>query len=332
MPKSWSYVPPADGLRTEHARTAVLNAPEPDGLEFTVRTPVRDLTSLVVSDGVRQRLDTAIHLVKYHDVLFNQWDLKSIDPHRQGIALNLYGPPGTGKTLAAEALAAHLGHDFIDISYAEIESRYVGETPKNIVRCFEAARRHDAVLVFNEADSILGSRLSSVTQSADHSVNVSRAVMLAQLDEFTGIVVFTSNFPKNYDTAFVRRILAHVRFDLPDQPTRRRLWAVLLPKRLPLAADVNLDLLAEASDGLAGGDLVNVILAAATKAVDRPVDDYSVHLVDLLDEITELRNVKQEVGRPQAAGPVAVWNTVAAEDARSDITRSGEDPARIECQ
>ncbi|MBV8892269.1 MAG: ATP-binding protein [Acidobacteria bacterium] len=320
MPKSWNYVPLDDGFRAEHTRAAVLNASEPDGLEFAVRKPMRDLTSLVVSDGVRQRLETAIRLVKYHDVLFDQWDLKSIDPHRQGIALNLYGPPGTGKTLAAEALSAHLGHGFIDVSYAEIESRYVGETPKNIVRCFEAARRHDAVLVFNEADSILGSRLSSVTQSADHSVNVSRAVMLAQLDEFTGIVVFTSNFPRNYDTAFVRRILAHVRFDLPDQSTRRRLWAALLPKRLPLAADVELDLLAEASDGLAGGDLVNVILAAAAKAVDRPVKDYCVHLVDLLDEITELRSVKQEIGRPHGVEPVVVWNTVAAKDTHGDIT------------
>jgi SpoVK/Ycf46/Vps4 family AAA+-type ATPase len=326
MPKSWSYVPPADapsaddGFPTEHVSAAVRNAPEPTSLEFAVRTPVRDLTSLVIPDGVRQRLETAIRLVKYHDVLFNQWDLKSIDPHRQGIALNLYGPPGTGKTLAAEALAAHLTRGFIDVSYAEIESRYVGETPKNIVRCFAAARRHNAVLVFNEADSILGSRLSSVTQSADHSVNLSRAVMLAQLDEFTGIVVFTSNFPRNYDTAFVRRILAHVRFDLPDQSTRHRLWAALLPKRLPLAADVELEQLAEASDELAGGDLVNVILAAAAKAVDRPVGNRCVHLADLLDEISELRGVKQEIGRPRTAEPVVVWDTVAAKDAHGDVT------------
>ncbi|MGQ0777965.1 MAG: ATP-binding protein [Pseudonocardiales bacterium] len=314
MPKSWTYVPPADtppvadDSSSDRATTAVSNVPEPASLEFPVRKPVRDLASLVIPDGVRQRLETAIRLVKYHDVLFDQWDLKSIDPHHQGVALNLYGPSGTGKTLAAEALAAHLGRGFIDVSYAEIESRYVGETPKNIVRCFAAARRHDAVLVFNEADSILGSRLSTVTQSADHSVNVSRAVMLAQLDEFTGVVVFTSNFPRNYDPAFVRRILAHVRFDLPDLPTRHRLWAALLPKLLPLAADVDLGLLADASEGLAGGDLVNVILAAAAKAVDRPVQDCCVHLADLLDELTELRDTKREVGKPATAQPLVSWD------------------------
>ncbi|MGH3938952.1 MAG: ATP-binding protein [Pseudonocardiaceae bacterium] len=325
MPKNWIYVPPADippvadGSSSERTMTAVFCEPEPTGPEFPVRKPVRDLAGLIISDGVRQRLETAIRLVKYHDVLFNQWDLKSIDPHRQGVALNLYGPPGTGKTLAAEALAAHLGRGFIDVSYAEIESRYVGDTSKNIVRCFAAARRHDAVLVFNEADSILGGRLSAVTQSADHSVNVSRAVMLAQLDEFTGLVVFTSNFPRNYDTAFVRRILAHVRFDLPDRPTRHRLWAALLPKLLPLAADVKLGRLAEASDGLAGGDLVNVILTAAAKAVDRPVGDCYVRLVDLLDEITELRDTKRRVGKPQAGEPVVSWDT-AAGDTRSDVT------------
>ena len=163
--------------------------------------------------------------------------------------------------------AGHLGRRFIDVNCAEIESRYVGDTPKNIVRCFQAAARDDAVLIFNEADSILGSRLSQVTQSGDHSVNVSRAVMLAQLDHFTGLVIFTSNFPRNYDVAFVRRILAHVPFELPDEPTRRQLWGVLLPSALPLALDVDTGVLAARSAGLAGGEMVNGVLAAAAAVI-----------------------------------------------------------------
>ena len=100
------------------------------------------------------------------------WGLRRLFPHLSGTALNLYGPPGTGKTLCAEALAYELGRPLLVADYAEIESKYVGDTPKNIVRCFEQAEHAEAVLFFDEADLILGSRLSSVSQSADHGVNV----------------------------------------------------------------------------------------------------------------------------------------------------------------
>jgi len=300
-PGNWPVTAPDHDLRgTRGAEPAI--EPETSSVDFAIRVARRAMADLIIPGTVRQRLENAIRLVENHDVLFDTWNLRSIDPHRQGVAVNLYGPPGTGKTLAAEAIAAHLGRPFIDVNYAEIESRYVGDTPKNIVRCFAAARDARAVLVFNEADSILGARLSSVTQSADHSVNVSRAVMLTQLDDFAGTVVFTSNFPKNYDTAFVRRILAHVRFDLPDVATRRRLWEKLLPAELPGAADIDLDRLADVSAGLAGGDLVNVVLAAAGRAVSRPEPERSVRLEEMLDEIALVQSAKADVGQGPELG------------------------------
>ncbi len=283
-----------DSAETSPASTRPAESASAD---FAIRQPRRTIEDLVVPGFVRRRLEEAIELVRNHDTLFGQWNLRSIDPYRQGVAVNLYGPPGTGKTLATEALAAYLGRPFIEVNYAEIESRYVGDTPKNIVRCFAAARDHDAVLVFNEADSILGARLSNVTQSSDHSVNVSRAVMLTQLDQFVGTVLFTTNFPRNYDSAFLRRILTHVRFDLPDLETRRRLWEKLLPPELPRTDEVRPEKLAEVSDGLAGGDMVNVVLAAAAKAVRRSDDLRRVNLDDLRDEIALLRTARLDVGQ-----------------------------------
>ncbi|WP_432932397.1 ATP-binding protein [Microbispora sp. CA-135349] len=264
---------------------------------FEVRPPIRSMKELIVPDAVRARIDLALRQLDHHKVLYQEWNLQKIDPHRKGTALNLYGHSGTGKSLAAEAIAHHRGRPLIDVDYAEIESKYVGDTPKNIIACFEAARREGAVLVFNEADSILGSRLSNVTQSADHSVNVSRAVMLSQLDRFSGLVIFTTNFPRNYDAAFVRRILAHVRFDLPDAATRRRLWQTLTPPELPGSALLDFDALAERSTGLAGGDMVNVIMAAAATAVGRPEADRVVRTPDLLTEIDAVRQARSEVGK-----------------------------------
>jgi SpoVK/Ycf46/Vps4 family AAA+-type ATPase len=244
---------------------------------------------------VRHRIDLALSQVDNHEILYQHWNLKQIDPHRVGTALNFYGPSGTGKSLAAEAIAHERRQPFIDVSYAEIESRYVGDTPKNIEACFRRAAAHDAVLVFNEADSILGGRLSNVTQSSDHSVNVSRAVMLSQLDTFRGLVIFTTNFPRNYDVAFVRRMLMHVRFDLPDEATRRALWEMLVPREIPRAEPLDLVFLAASSDGLAGGDIVNAVKAAAALAVCRGWPDRVLRTPDLLAEIDAIRQAKAEV-------------------------------------
>ncbi len=268
--------------------------------QFLARKSLRTLDDLIVSGAVRRRVDLAIKQLTHHHELYHEWNLKKIDPYRAGTAVNFYGAPGTGKSLAAEALAAQLSRTFIDVNYAEIESKYVGDTSKNIVRSFEQAAASNAVLVFNEADSILGSRLSNVTQSADHSVNVSRAVMLSQLDAFDGLVVFTTNFPRNYDAAFVRRILVHVEFDLPDEATRARLWRHLIPEELPLEPGFSFERLAAASDGLAGGDIVNAVKVAGAEAISRPQPLRHLTMADLQREITAIARAKAEVGKPTA--------------------------------
>lgn len=270
--------------------------------QFIPEKPRRSLDEVILPDAVRQRVELALDLVAHHVLLYDKWNLRSIDPYRRGTALNLYGPSGTGKSLCAEALAHRLGRPVINVDYAQIESKYVGDTPKNIVRCFEEAREHGAVLVFDEADSILGSRLSRVSQSADHAVNVSRAVMLRQLDRFDGLVVFTTNFPRNYDAAFVRRILAHVKFELPDPETLHRLWQRLLPEALPVEPGLDRGALARESAGLAGGDLVNAITGAAAAAARRGGESGVVTAADLASEIKNAHRARTEVGRAPAPG------------------------------
>lgn len=282
----------------------------PEAVDFRVERPARTFGDLVLAEVVRRRVDTALNVVAHRDVLFKEWNLAAISPHRGGAVVSLYGPPGTGKSACAEAIAHRLGRPYLRVSYAQIESRYVGETPKNIVRCFAEARRHDAVLIFDEADSILGRRLSRVTQSADHSVNVSRSVMLTELDHFDGVVVFTTNFPENYDVAFVRRILAHIRMELPDLAARRDLWTKLLPKELPLHPEVTADILAAESEGMAGGDIVNVIMAAAAAAVARRGERRVVELADLRDELAATARARREVGNPPSAPRLVAWEDV----------------------
>lgn len=190
---------------------------------FVLEKPQKTLEDLVLPEVTRQQIDSLLQKVKLHHVLYENFGLGKVDLSGGRTAINLYGPPGTGKSVTAEAIANALGKQMIRVNYAELESKFVGETPKNIQQAFQFAKENDAVLFFDEADSILGKRLSNVNQSTDHAVNVSRSVMLLELDSFTGVTLFATNFMANYDTAFVRRIIGHIEMPLPAERGRCRL-------------------------------------------------------------------------------------------------------------
>lgn len=264
---------------------------------FEVETPRRQLKNLIVPEHTRVQLRSLLTKVKYHQVLYEDFGLREIDPEGGRTAINLYGPPGTGKSFAAEALAHELGRGLIRANYAEIESKYVGETAKNIKAAFQKAKETQAVLFFDEADSVLGRRLTNVTQSTDHAVNVSRSVMLLELDHFSGVTVFATNLAANYDTAFVRRILGHVEMPLPDAVGRAALWQYHLPSRLPaqLTEADRAQLVAE-TEGLAGGDILNIVMYAAAQALEREGPTCRITLADFLHAIAVTKRAKQVIG------------------------------------
>ena len=129
---------------------------------FVLETPQKTLEDLVLPQVTRQQIDSLLQKVKLHQVLYENFGLGKVDLSGGRTAINLYGPPGTGKSVTAEAIANALGKQMIRVNYAEIESKFVGETPKNIKEAFHFAKENDAVLFFDEADSILGKRLSNV--------------------------------------------------------------------------------------------------------------------------------------------------------------------------
>jgi SpoVK/Ycf46/Vps4 family AAA+-type ATPase len=269
---------------------------------FASEIPIRSLENLIVPSHTKEQIFSLIAKIQNHRVLYQDWGLQDIDPNGGHTAINLYGPPGTGKSFCAEAVANYLHLKLIRVNYAEIESKYVGETPKNIKAAFAKANEEGAVLFFDEADSILGKRLTNVTQSADHGVNVSRSVMLLELDRFSGVTIFATNLASNYDSAFVRRITGHVEMPLPDHECRVRLWNYHIPSKLPTSPqpfnESALSHLSKESDGLSGGDILNAVITAATYAVQREKSKQQVTIDDLVKAIQITKKAKQEVGYP----------------------------------
>ena len=235
---------------------------------FNVTIPSVTFDDVYLDKSSKENIDDTITILKYKDKLFNEWKLGNKNGTRS-VVLNFYGPSGTGKTMMAEAIGNYLGKKVLMVDYSQLESKYVGETPKNIKKVFEQAREQNAIVVFDEADSFLGKRLTNVTQSADYGVNVTRSVMLVELEKHDGIVIFTTNLIKNYDEAFKRRILASIEFKLPDIEGRKVLWKQYLGNNIPLAEDVDVDLLAKTFDEITGADIKDIILSAAIKALKR---------------------------------------------------------------
>ncbi|MBE8950271.1 MAG: 26S protease regulatory subunit [Quinella sp. 3Q1] len=250
---------------------------EPVEEVFIPEEPKWSLDEIILPAEVKaQILDVATYADNAHRV-FELWGFKRTHKFSRRIGINLYGAPGTGKTMAAHAIARELGRKILIVNYADIESKYVGETPKNIRKAFEAAKKSNSILFFDEADAILSKRVTNMTQAVDVSVNQTRSVMLMLMNEFQDFIIFATNFIENFDPAFMRRISIHVKFTLPDEECRKKLWRMYTPPEVP--NNIDFDELAKKFDGISGSDISNAMLNSAFKAARLKADELDKSLV-----------------------------------------------------
>ena len=234
--------------------------------------PQRTLDDVVLPPATRRSLDQALAHVTQHDLIFNKWGLRERHPTSLALAFNFAGAPGTGKTICAEAIAHALGRRLLIVRYDQVESMWMGETPKNIVTTFRLARKENAVLLFDEADSIASRRAVSLDHGFVRETNTVINVLLQEIERFNGVVIFATNLAANFDPAFERRIRTHVLFEMPGAHERERIWQLQLHARTPIAEDVDFRALAERYEA-SGGDIRNAVLKAAMGAAAEPGAD-----------------------------------------------------------
>ena len=243
------------------------NRPEekkPRKIPWTITAPRHTMEELILDQSTRQQLLDIVSYFQNRQLLFTQWGLEERFSQMDGLAVNLYGLPGTGKTLAAHAIAQALGLQMICVNYAEIESKYVGETSKNLSSLFQTARNTGAVIFFDEADALLSKRVTNMTSATDVGVNQTRSVLLTLLNDYRGVILFATNFIQNFDAAFLRRIRYHVQFHLPDETLRQALWTMYIPEKMPKQVDCAA--LARQFPGVSGSEIANAVFSAAVHA------------------------------------------------------------------
>jgi SpoVK/Ycf46/Vps4 family AAA+-type ATPase len=284
-------------------------------------TPTRTLADVVLPPQTRRTLEHALAQVRNHALIFRSWGLGERHASGRGLAFNFAGPPGTGKTICAEAIAHELGMKLLMVDYAEAESMWVGETPKNIVATFRAASEQNAVLFFDEADAIATRRSAGVILRHDREMNLTVNVLLRELEAFNGIVIFATNLAANFDPAFERRIRTHVLFEMPGVEERARIWELQIhPKKTPLAADVDFRRLAERY-AVSGGDIKNAVIKAAAAAAAEPGPDlgkriHQQHFESATEEVLSAKAIMQQSLLAESGfaptDPFNVWRKVDA--------------------
>lgn len=235
--------------------------------------PRRTFADVVLPPATLEAIRHALALIRKQNLIFEQWGLAERHGGGLGLAFHFAGPPGTGKTIAAEAIATTLARKLLVVRYAELESRWAGQTAKHVAAVFREASESGAVLFFDEADAIAARRFTNLSQGYERDSNATVAVLLNELERFSGVVIFATNLATNIDPAFERRIRHHIRFEMPGPVERERIWrAQLHATKTPLADDVDFAALAERFPR-SGGDIKNAVLKAAQIATLEPGPD-----------------------------------------------------------
>ncbi len=229
------------------------------------RAPHRviDEKALILPPDLRDALDRLRLRILERERLADGLGPAMAARYRPGVRALLTGESGTGKTLAAHWLADRLGVPLYRADMAALTSKWIGETEKNLSQLLAQAERGDAVLFFDEADALFGSR-TDVSDAHDRYANAQTNFLLQRIEDFDGIALLSTNSRDRFDGAFARRLDAILEFPLPDPAARRELWCAHLGTGHALS-EAEIDLLAREVD-LAGGHIRNVVLGAAVHA------------------------------------------------------------------
>lgn len=222
---------------------------------------------------------------------------ESLEAHgmRKGLACLFYGTPGTGKTETVLQIARKTGRNIMQVDMSQMRDKFVGESEKNVKQIFTRYRRlckeseKAPILLLNEADALLGVRLTNVEHSVDQMENTMQNILLQEMENLEGILIATTNLTQNLDGAFDRRFLYKVEFLKPTPEESRHIWQAMLPT----LSDDNARILAGKYD-FSGGQIENIARKQVVSNILHDSEDLDMSLISSACEVERLNRRSDE--------------------------------------
>lgn len=220
---------------------------------------------LVLPEGVKRTLEAISFEAEERNEFWKEKEARRLFPQGRGLVALFSGPSGTGKTMATQVIAARLTQDLCRVNVAQLVSKWVGETAKNVEQVIRVAAENDVVLFFDEADALFARRSSEIRDAQDRFANTDTAFLLQAIESYPGIAILATNLKTNIDSAFLRRLRYLVEFPKPDAGLQHALWTKLVKA---LAGEDRADALGPAFDLLSnatdvtGAQIKFAVLAA----------------------------------------------------------------------
>ena len=246
--------------------------------ELKINTTEEHLADVIESDQLTPKTmfytETVQHQVEELNRFFEPEQYAKIRERmqqrgfRQGFTCLFHGGPGTGKTETVYQLARLTGRSIMTVDVPSIKSKWVGDSEKNIKALFDRYRslvqraEKAPILLFNEADAIIGIRKAGAENAVDKMENTIQNIILQEMETLDGIMIATTNLTENLDSAFERRFLYKIRFDKPDATVRGKIWQQMIPE----LNDSDAATLAEHFD-FSGGQIENVARKHAINSI-----------------------------------------------------------------
>lgn len=245
---------------------------------FTSLSDIRPKDLFYCAQDLRnvQRLRSAAAPAEYERIIKALTDAGE----RPCLSAILYGAPGTGKTELARQIARESGRSILVVDVPKVFGIYIGEGAIRLRDLFQTYRyvcavsRVSPILFMDEADGILGQRVTDITRAANKDANSCQSIILDELNSLPGMLIATTNLIRNLDEAMLRRFMIKAEFHLPDAETRARLWLSKFPSLSPDEAQG----LAERYE-TSGGIIDNIVSIAIIDGIleKRPITAEDLH-------------------------------------------------------